>query len=1150
MKPILFYLLQVIAASGLLYTYYHFALKNKKFHRYNRFYLLMTLVISCLIPFLNIPVYFSQGEAESSVVLQTLQVISSPSLSGETATISPAIQVESIRTSWFTAEKGIYLFYLLILSFFLLRVFISISKIKSIIKRNPVEQLGKIKFINTDEPGTPFSFFRWLFWNRKIELHSEKGEQIFRHELFHIQQKHSWDIILMEIVSTIFWINPFFHLVKKELKAIHEFLADEFAIKENRNWQYAELLLMQVLNTNNQLVNPFLHNQIKRRIAMITTSQKPSYRYLRKIMVLPVAAAIIFLFAFNYKNRQGDPREFEKAINSITVVIDAGHGGTDNGVKSPDGKYSESNLCLQLAQKIEELGRNYNINVILTRSDNAFPGEAKNKTEALKKRLEISKQFNPDVFISLHLNVDGTYKDFQTKSSGFEAYISDEKPSDRNISLAKSVLGELKSIYTTDPGVRQREGKGIYVLDESKVPAILLECGYINNSNDLAFISNDKSQENIAKAILKGIVTFANSAPFDRKLNLQQIAADTVKQQLKNALVIINGVVQEKRGIQNIDTTEFPKEFKGSVNAYWGKEAIDKYGEKGKDGVIEFFYDQNSNQIIDTIPKVDTIYWIKDLPPPARKSPTQAEINSWCDEKIYGVWIDSDRISNSDLMKHKPSEFGWYNVSKLTKTAVNYGKHYYQVSLYTQKYYDEKIIKNRPKILGKEIVPSDTTKPAQPLIVINDKPMPGLSMVALNKMISPNDIESMTILKDQTAIDKYGDKAKNGVLEIKVKKLNPVTQKDLITDSSYVNNTPLQTDDNKIFVKVEVEAAFPGGVTEWKKYLQINIDATVPVKNGAKAGTYTVVVQFIVHKDGRVSDVRALTNHGFGMEEEAMRLIKKGPHWIPAIQNGHQVTAYRKQPITFVIAGEISNMNETGLPLNAYLISPEESPKINLADLKKVKQLTLQKTGPVQSYELIGFRITIDKPAPDKFFKEFVIKGNNFPGELLKIIQDLDSETYITIEDIDVNIDGRKRRLPPKIYTAVSITTAAGSHPSTQNFNDQEFKRKWREMILEIKSIAWKEGKAAYIYKGRTYVFGRIINPDSTVASFTEQNGTDHVFLLNDELVTSVDELNKLIKRSDVKRFGFIKPEEALNRFNRKDPIVFIETSNEIITRN
>lgn len=215
MNQLLFYLLQVIAASGLLYGYYHFALRNKKFHRYNRFYLLIAIVASSLIPFLSIPVYFSSNETGSSVVLQTLQVISSPAVK---ETISPVLPIEPVNSTWFTAEKLVYLFYVLAFLLFLIRVLISLNKIRDIINRNPAEQIDKIKFINTDEPGTPFSFFRWLFWNRKIELHSEKGEQIFRHELFHIQQKHSWDIIFMELVSTIFWINPFFHLIKKELK--------------------------------------------------------------------------------------------------------------------------------------------------------------------------------------------------------------------------------------------------------------------------------------------------------------------------------------------------------------------------------------------------------------------------------------------------------------------------------------------------------------------------------------------------------------------------------------------------------------------------------------------------------------------------------------------------------------------------------------------------------------------------------------------------------------------------------------------------------------------------------------------------------------------------------------------------------------------
>ena len=111
-------------------------------------------------------------------------------------------------------------------------------------------------------------------------------------------------------------------------------------------------------------------------------------------------------------------------------------------------------------------------------------------------------------------------------------------------------------------------------------------------------------------------------------------------------------------------------------------------------------------------------------------------------------------------------------------------------------------------------------------------------------------------------------------------------------------------DENKVFEKVEVEAQFKGGEREWRKYLERNLDANVPVENGAAEGTYTVTVQFIVDKEGKISDVKALTSHGHGMEDEAVKVIKKGPDWVPAIQNGRNVKAYRKQPITFIVAAE------------------------------------------------------------------------------------------------------------------------------------------------------------------------------------------------------------------------------------------------------
>jgi periplasmic protein TonB len=110
-----------------------------------------------------------------------------------------------------------------------------------------------------------------------------------------------------------------------------------------------------------------------------------------------------------------------------------------------------------------------------------------------------------------------------------------------------------------------------------------------------------------------------------------------------------------------------------------------------------------------------------------------------------------------------------------------------------------------------------------------------------------------------------------------------------------------EEDEDRIFTKVENEAAFPGGDGAWKRYLEKNLNADTPVDNGAPAGPYQVVVQFIVSKDGSISDVKALSEHGYGMEAEAVKIIKKGPAWQAALQNGRNVNAYRKQQITFVV---------------------------------------------------------------------------------------------------------------------------------------------------------------------------------------------------------------------------------------------------------
>lgn len=116
--------------------------------------------------------------------------------------------------------------------------------------------------------------------------------------------------------------------------------------------------------------------------------------------------------------------------------------------------------------------------------------------------------------------------------------------------------------------------------------------------------------------------------------------------------------------------------------------------------------------------------------------------------------------------------------------------------------------------------------------------------------------------------------------------------------------TKEQQDYEGVFTKVEKEAQFPGGPDGWRRYLERNIDANIAADEGAPVGQYTVRVQFIVDKTGNISDIKAIEipKHCPGCEAEAIRVIKRGPRWEPAIQNGRAVIFQAVQVITFQVA--------------------------------------------------------------------------------------------------------------------------------------------------------------------------------------------------------------------------------------------------------
>ncbi len=164
------------------------------------------------------------------------------------------------------------------------------------------------------------------------------------------------------------------------------------------------------------------------------------------------------------------------------------------------------------------------------------------------------------------------------------------------------------------------------------------------------------------------------------------------------------------------------------------------------------------------------------------------------------------------------------------------------------------------------------------------------------------------VVKDEEVVEKVETIKEDQVISTKTvesENKEQVVQAPVEDKGSTVAVVPQKDDDEgKIFTKVEVEAGFPGGDAAWRNYLQKNLNTEVPADNGAGEGTYTVIVKFVVSKDGSLSDITCESDPGFGVCQEAMRVIKRTKNWTPAIQNGRNVNAYRRQPITFLVQAQ------------------------------------------------------------------------------------------------------------------------------------------------------------------------------------------------------------------------------------------------------
>jgi len=200
----------------------------------------------------------------------------------------------------------------LISSLFVSYLVYSVLRIFRLKAMNSKTLMGEFTFIETDLDEAPFSFFSNLFWKKSISIEDECGRKILQHELSHIREKHSWDRLFSQLICSVFWMNPFNWIIQKELQNIHEFIADRDAVGTGEVDAFAKMLLKTYYG--NHFLNPshsFYYSSIKRRIIMLTTSNIPTYSYLRKVAVLPMLAFILALFSIQLSAQEAEENKAE-----------------------------------------------------------------------------------------------------------------------------------------------------------------------------------------------------------------------------------------------------------------------------------------------------------------------------------------------------------------------------------------------------------------------------------------------------------------------------------------------------------------------------------------------------------------------------------------------------------------------------------------------------------------------------------------------------------------------------------------------------------------------------------------------------------------------------------------------------------------------
>jgi len=283
MTAFFIYCLKVVACSFCFAGCYWLFLRQGRFHRWNRRYILAAVLLSCGIPLLSVPINFSASAIDKLPVFNALFQYQYQ-LEAITIYAQPAGSNVNTLLPLPYLLSGLY--FIVVGSLFLMLIR-GLFHIRQLRRRSQRVQAGSVKIYMTKDTQAPYSFFSSVFWNENLPLNSAEGKCVLQHELVHQRQGHSFDKLFMQSVCIIFWVNPFFWLLRHELSLVHEYIADEESVADKDTGQLSALILCSVYPQHYmQFISPFFQTPIKQRLIMLANKTPIKFKMQRKSVAI------------------------------------------------------------------------------------------------------------------------------------------------------------------------------------------------------------------------------------------------------------------------------------------------------------------------------------------------------------------------------------------------------------------------------------------------------------------------------------------------------------------------------------------------------------------------------------------------------------------------------------------------------------------------------------------------------------------------------------------------------------------------------------------------------------------------------------------------------------------------------------------------